>query len=169
MKTELLTELSSTKGALLNTLGRFSGDNINMVPFEGSWTGGQVAEHVYLSASGILRALNGPAKPTERNPEQYVKPLADAFLNFDIKMQSPDFIIPSNQPKNRELLIKMLEETFDGIINATETTELTATCTDFEMPVLGALTRIEFIHFTVVHTKRHIHQLEKILNHLKTE
>lgn len=166
MKNNLPDEIMETKKELLKVLNLFDKENINTVPFEGSWTGGQVAEHVLKSASGVLETLNSTVKPTERNPEENVKQLGDIFLNFDIKMKSPDFILPSDHPKNKNSLAQSLGETLDGIKKVAETKDLTATCTAFAMPVMGELTRIEFIKFTIFHTKRHTYQLNNIINHL---
>ena len=167
MKKNLGEEITATKVALLKAIDGLDQDNINTVPFEGSWTGGQVAEHVLKSAAGVLTAITGEAKPAERDPEQHVQMLADAFLNFEVKMKSPDFIIPSDEPKDKGYLVAALEKTFDSIARVAETDDLTLICTTFEMPMLGYLSRSEFINFTVFHTKRHTHQLENILKHLK--
>lgn len=165
MKNDLVAEIASTKEMLLTALGSFTRQNINQVPFEGSWTAGQVGEHVLKSASGVLQTITGPVKPGGRDPEQNVKPLADAFLNFEIKFQSPDFIIPSNEPKDRDYLLSALNEAFEGIKKVTGSADLNLVCTSFEMPVMGQMTRLEFINFTVFHTKRHTHQLNNILKY----
>jgi hypothetical protein len=167
MKNDMTDELLATKKNLLQALDSFDQDNINIVPFEGSWTGGQVARHVLKSASGVLDALNGPVKRAERDPSQHLKLLSDIFLNFDIKMKSPDFVLPDEEPKDKGILINLLEDTFDGIIKVAESEDLDVICTTFEMPSLGFLSRREFIGFTIVHTQRHIHQLKNISNHLK--
>jgi hypothetical protein len=166
MKNDLSAEIASTKEALINVLNSFDEQNINQVPFEGSWTAGQVAEHVLKSASGVLAALEGNTRPADRDPEQNVAQLRELFLNFEIKMQSPDFIIPSNEPKDKDFLIKALSKTFDGIEKSAANDDLTLICTTFEMPVMGYLSRSEFINFTAVHTQRHIHQLGNILDHI---
>ncbi|MGZ3928233.1 MAG: hypothetical protein ACXVJG_14855, partial [Mucilaginibacter sp.] len=71
MKNDLPNEIEKTKKELLNALGQFDQGNINIVPFEGSWTGGQVAEHVLKSVSGILENIKGTTVPTERNPGEH--------------------------------------------------------------------------------------------------
>jgi hypothetical protein len=124
MKINIANQLLQTKKDLLQVLNLFNCENINTVPFEGSRTGGQVAEHVLKSVSGVLETLKAKVKQTERDPEENVKQLSDIFLNFDIKMKSPDFILPSNDPKNRDLLIQYLGETFDGIKEIAETKTL---------------------------------------------
>jgi DinB family protein len=169
MKNDLQSELTNTKQDLLNALSLFDQENINVVPFEDSWTGGQVAEHVLKSLSGCLQNITGPTKLTERNPAEHVKQLGEVFLNMNIKMKSPDFIIPSNDPKNKASLIKSLGESLDGIKIVAGTEDLSATCTGFEMPMLGALTRIEWISFSLFHTQRHTQQLKNIANHLKPQ
>jgi hypothetical protein len=169
MKNDLQNELTNTKKDLLNVLNLFDQENINAIPFEDNWTGGQVAEHVLKSLCGCLQNITGTTKLTERNPEEHVKQLGEIFLNMDIKMKSPDFIIPSNEPKNKSSLIKSLGESLDGIKIVAGTEDLSATCTAFEMPVLGALTRLEWISFSLFHTQRHIQQLKNIANHLKTQ
>jgi len=166
MKNQLAAEILSAKEALLKALNSFSQRNINEVPFEGSWTGGQAGEHVLKSASGVLETITGPVKAADRDPEQNVKPLADAFLNFEIKFQSPDFIIPSDEPKDKNYLITALDRAFEGIREVAGSADLSLICTGFEMPVMGYMSRSEFINFTVFHTKRHTHQLNNILKYV---
>ena len=166
MKNDLVNELFSTKTVLLEAIDGFSDQNFNSVPPVGGWTGGQVAEHVLLSASGVADALNGPVKEADRDPEQHVKLLSDIFLNFEMKLKSPDFILPSDAPKDKKNLVHLLGETFDRIIHVAESDNLDVICTTFEMPTLGMLSKKEFIWFTIVHTKRHIHQLNNILDQI---
>lgn len=169
MKNDLVNELVSTKVELLEALDQFSDENINTIPFEGSWTAGQVAEHVLKSASAMAGALNGPGEPAERDPEQHIELLSQVFLNFDHKLNSPDFILPSNEPKEKQKLVKALEETFDNIILAASTRNLDLICTAFEMPTLGTLSGKELSWFTIVHTKRHIHQLKNIAGRMEKQ
>lgn len=169
MKNDLQRKITSTREELLRALELFNQENINSVPFEGSWTGGQVAEHILMSVSGILETVQGPAKATERNPEEHVKQLGDIFLNMDIKMKSPDFIIPSDDLKEKKTLSIALGSTLDRIKQVAENDDLSVTCTRFDMPMLGPLTKLEWISFASFHTRRHIQQLKNIAHHLKTQ
>lgn len=167
MKNNLQKTIAEAKDEFLRALDLFDQENINTVPFESSWTGGQVAEHILKSVSGILETVNGPSVTTSRNPEEHVKMFHDVFLNMEIKMKSPDFIIPSDSPKDISFLQASLTKTFDGIEKAAGKDNLTETCTSFEMPTIGLLTRLEWIQFAGFHTKRHAQQLRNIANHLK--
>lgn len=167
MKNDLQNTIATAKDEFLKALDLFDQDDINTIPFEGSWTGGQVAEHILQSVSGVLETLNGPSAPTERNPEEHVKMLGELFLNMDIKMKSPDFIIPSNSQKDKSFLMASLAKTFDGIEAVAGKGNVTDTCTTFEMPTIGPLTKIEWIQFAGFHTRRHAQQLKNIASHLK--
>ena len=167
MKNDLSNELTTTKNELLKALDLFDQENINTVPFEGSWTGGQVAEHVLKSLSGALQNITGPVKHTDRDPGEYVKPLGDIFLNMDIKFKAADPILPTTDPKDRLALRSSLASALEGIKTVAITENISDTCTSFEFPTIGPLTRLEWILFSSYHTWRHTQQLKNIISHLK--
>ncbi|MES2809912.1 MAG: DinB family protein [Bacteroidota bacterium] len=156
----LVTELEDAKTGLLAAVNAISEDKFNTVPFEGSWTAGQVSDHL-LQSLGV-EVLYGRTETTERAPDQNVAPLGQAFLDFTIKMKSPDFILPGDGPHKKQIYLNDFVSTFNKLIEAAKTLDLTQTCLDFTMPVMGALTRLEFLWFYVFHTKRHTYQLQNI-------
>lgn len=170
MKTkELFTETNEALSDMIATLSLFSEAEVNQIPFEGSWTPGQVAKHIIMSDSGFAELINGPVKDTDRQPDQHVDQLKSIFLNFDIKLKSPDFILPPAIDYKKEELLANLEDIRTKLNQFDQTNDMTKTCTGMEMPVMGYLTRIEAVNFIIVHTKRHIHQLKniyKVINHL---
>jgi hypothetical protein len=159
---EFIAQLENMKAALLEVLSSFSEEEINTIPFEGSWTAGQVAEHIYKSASGISQVLQGAVKRVERDPAMKVKDIAAVFLNFDIRLQSPSFIIPSDGPHHQKLILRCLKLTMEDVIQQAKVQDMQAVCVEFELPQMGALTRLEWNYFILYHTQRHIHQLKKI-------
>jgi hypothetical protein len=165
---QLILDVESTSTELIQLIDSFHPSSFNTVPFEGSWTPGQVAEHLLLSTSGIAKGVTGTTEPTQRDPAQFVAPLRDAFLDFSTKMKSPDFIIPSEEPKDKASLMRDLSEAWQTIADTARTKDLDATCLDFKFPTLGYVTRLELISFCVVHTKRHIWQLKKIAAGIST-
>ena len=161
-KNELLAELHEAASGFLQAFSSFTQEQVNIVPFEGSWTAGQVAEHILKSASGVLGALTGQAEATARNPEEHVALLRKIFLDFNTKMKGPDIVAPSSEPKDKEALTGALIAAFSGIREAAEGKDLLKTFPAFPLPGLGELTGVEFVNFITVHIKRHIHQLQNI-------
>ena len=158
--TAILKSFDDSFNILLQLLAAFPQAAINTVPFEGSWTGAQVGRHLLKGSPADL--LYGRVAPTERQPDQYVEPLRKAFLDFSVKMQSPDVLAPEDIQYDKGELIRALESTAGRIRKGIQTLDLTATCLDFEMPQTGFLTRLEWICFYTAHTQRHTRQLQQI-------
>lgn len=159
---ELYRNLDQTLAAFPETVASFSPEQLNRIPFEGSWTAGQVAEHMILANSGFAELITGPVSNTERQPGQNVTGIRKAFLNFDVKMKSPDFVLPTKDAHEKEELLDALGKIRKSILEAVEAGDLAKTCTAFSVPALGHLTRLEALHFVLYHTQRHIHQLKNI-------
>lgn len=159
---EIHEKIDSTLTELIDLVSSFNQEQINRVPFEGSWTAGQLAKHMILSNSGFIQLLNGPVKDTEKAPDQMVERIKNDFLNFNIKMKSPEFVVPPGKPYELEYLLHSLEDTKPKLLEAIDTLDLTKTCIAFQLPGGGFLTRLEAIHFVLYHTQRHIHQLKNI-------
>ncbi|MBC7888415.1 MAG: DinB family protein [Ferruginibacter sp.] len=159
---EMLSEVDGTISALMQLTDSFSQEQFNLVPFEGSWTAGELAKHMVMSNSGFTEILNGPVKDTERNPEELVEKIKTDFLNFNIKMESPAFVVPPKGNYIKEDLLNALRDIQTKIGEAIQNLDLSKTCMAFGLPGYGFLTRTEAISFILYHTKRHIHQLENI-------
>jgi len=159
MTQDILQEFESTTRAFLELLNSFDQQQINMVPYEGSWTAAQVGEHVFKSDNFILQSLNGPVKPTERKPDEQVAGLKHTFLDFNTKLKSPDVIVPAPGIHDKEALLPALKANREQMARIIKTTDLTVTCFN---PIFGEPTKLELLTFVIVHTQRHTHQLHKI-------
>ncbi|MBO9151267.1 DinB family protein [Chitinophaga sp. GCM10012297] len=148
-------------------LASCSQEQANRVPFSGSWTAAQVVEHMRISISGCIELLQGGAKPTtHRSPDAKVPDL-QVFLDYNIKMESPDFVQPEDKIYDKEALSKEMEKLRRELNGTLGGKDLNETLTGFDFPFLGELTRTELVHFVAWHTTRHNRQLRKIVGVLK--
>jgi len=166
MKTKQTTlrELDTTFTSLLQLLAAFNQEQINTVPFEGSWTAAQVGRHLLKGA--VTDAVAGPAKPTYRQPDEKNGIIESIFLDFTTKMQSPDFVQPENIVYDKTRLISDLRHAVNSTEAAIQIQDLTLTYAGFELPGMGELTRQEWVHFWVCHAQRHLRQLKNIYEHV---
>jgi hypothetical protein len=164
-KEQIIQDINDTFNAILQLISSLENDAINVVPFEGSWTAGQVAQHVTISCSGFAEILYGNVEITNRNYDDLIAAVKGDFLNFDIKMTSPDFIVPPAINYNKEDILSNLTHIKTALKNAVGSLDLTMTCLGFEIGY-GYFTRYEAIYFVIYHTQRHIHQLKNIVNQL---
>ena len=166
MEEDIKTKIEQNFGELMESLSSLNQDQLNRVPFNGSWSAAQVGEHL-LKSYGVIEVLSGNTMPTDRPIDEKVEELKLIFLNYDIKMESPEFILPSAGIIDREALLKDLEERIVAILRFIWERDLSATCIDLEFPDQGPLTGLEWVHFLYYHTHRHLNQLEKIKAVLK--
>jgi DinB superfamily len=166
---KVMKEAAETLLALENALSKFDATGINTVPFIGSWTAGQLAEHLILANSGFLQVINGPVTETDKPADMRVAQMKNDLLNFNVKFNSPDEIYPEVKAYSQYALLERLKEIRNGISIAATNLDLTKTCSSFKLPGYGFLTRLEAIYFVIYHTQRHVHQLENIYITLGTD
>lgn len=165
-RNELLEELENSTKELLDILRSFDSRQINKIPFEGSWSAGQVAEHLLKAESGVPGTLTGPVKPVERPGDEKIPAIEAVFLDFSTKLKSPEFILPGPGPHEKETLLRGFDVVRKKIDGIGRSADLTMTCTGFSLPQMGELTRLEWIHFVVCHSRRHVRQMERIRRHV---
>jgi len=163
MKTTLVTEISQTMDELIQVFSSFHQQQIDTIPFEKSWTAGQVAEHIIKSISNLPEFFDKDIVPTTgRSFDANVGTIRNIFLDFTTKMQSPPFILPQASHHHKEAILQSFDTLKMQMINAASTLNLTMTCKSFELPGIGFLTRLEWLNFFIVHTQRHTNQLKNI-------
>lgn len=160
---ELKSELKNTNEELIKTISSFTHEQFNKIPFEGSWTGGQVADHLAISDSGTTNLINAETHKTERDPEKNIEVLKNIMLDFNSKMKNPEFNTPSDGTHYKEKLIAQFKDNEEKQLAAIDEKDLTESCVSFPLPNLGVLTRIEWLYFNIYHKQRHTHQLKSIL------
>jgi len=156
---DLLVSLEKTNSHLLDILDLFSQQYINMIPFEDSWTAAQVADHITRSNTSITKALLLNGNAINRNPGERVKELKEIFLNFNTKLKSPDFIVPTQDIYKKETIIDHLKQSIANMREISSGADLSET---INHRAFGDITKFEILYFVLYHTQRHIHQLEKI-------
>ena len=154
MKSEAIENINSTTNELVSVISSFEQESLNSVPFEGSWTAAQVADHVLKSYGGVWEILNNKAIPCERKPDEKVQAVKDLFLDFSIRMTSPDFVLPTNLSLEKETLIQNLNQLRTNLINQIELVDLTNIFIEFELPGFGPFTGLEWVHFLIYHMQR---------------
>lgn len=147
---------------LVKEIRDFPEKYFNEIPFEGSWTAGQLCQHLVMSNKGFLLLLKGEVKPTGRDPYKWVETIRRDFLDFSQKNTSPDTVNPIMKEYDRNKILNQTEKIFSELGTCINGLDVTLTCTMFELPLYGFLTRIEAVAFMIYHSKRHTVQLETI-------
>jgi hypothetical protein len=135
-------------------------NNINQIPFEDSWTVAQLATHVKKSNKAIWQGLQMKGAPANRSSDEREEELRNTFLDFTIKFNSPDFIVPEKKEYQKRAVVEQLENSIEQLKQLRQTTNLSEI---ISLPVFGEITKLELLYFVLYHTQRHLHQLKNIL------
>lgn len=161
--TAIKNEVSQIVSGLTDILSSRSQEELNAKPSAEEWSAAQIGEHL-LKSYGVVETLNGSTITTDGPIDQKVGELESIFLNFEIKMESPEAILPSEGIIDKTWLISELTRRNTELAAAAGSLDLSLTCTDFAFPGIGGLTRYEWLRFIVVHTQRHLRQLQHVLS-----
>jgi hypothetical protein len=158
-KDHLIKDIESTFGRLIGQLSDFNVETLNKVPFEGSWTAGQTAEHIIICGSGIP---DSQTTEVTRRYDEKVATIKKMFLNFEVKFETDPSIAPGPPPHDLDKTIQKIREIRDHLKTVAANADLEALCEDMELPTFGLLTRYEWLRFILFHTQRHTHQITGI-------
>lgn len=157
---QLHSDLNATLSEFYDFFSAIPAETINTIPFPGSWTPAQLVRHLLMANGGCLEELSGPVQHTTRPYDTGVDQIRNAFLDFSVKFQAPEFVVPPAIDYDKEELLASWKNTQSGLLDAVDQQDLTQTCLLFELPGLGYLTRWEVLHFLLYHTQRHLRQLQ---------
>lgn len=167
MSKEIINQMDAALTETLQLLSSLNEEKINKIPFEGSWTTAQVAQHLYKSIKGMDELLYTPSQQADRNPEEKAQWLKDIFLNYENKMKSPDFILPEDKYYNQSELKDSLESAKDKMTEAAKNSKLEEMAPLPEGHPLNGITKLETLYFVTYHTIRHNHQMKNISEQLQ--
>ena len=100
------------------------------------------------------------AKPAQRDPAERVQELRGIFLDFTTKFKTPDFILPTEDTYEKNILIARLNRSNERLREAAGRVDLSGI---INLPAFGEITKLELLHFVLYHTQRHLHQLKNII------
>ncbi|TDH21255.1 DinB family protein [Segetibacter sp. 3557_3] len=136
---QITTDLLDSLSELINQVSSLNEAQLNTCPFHGSWTPAQVSQHLVLSNSGFLEVINGPVSEANRNPAEFIPAIKNDFLNFSIKMKSPEFVEPPDTYYNKEELIQALHLLRTGVTALVPNIDLAKICMAFEYRYMASL------------------------------
>lgn len=164
---KLKEQLLNNTDAFINKINEFPDSQFNAKPDSDSWSAAEVLEHVYRSEFGVPRLFVGETrKVMDRQPDALVTKMKARFLESDSKMKASGVILPTEGEKSKKDLIGKFRTNRQKIADLIDELPPDELCLKFEHPVFGLLTRVEWVHFNMIHSQRHMKQLERIQSSL---
>jgi len=159
---ELIEALEASTDLFIKEIRTFKENELNIKPEPNAWSAGDVAEHIVILESLINNILSGTCVPAERNPEEKVLLVKNAFSDFSRTFHAPEPIAPSVNSKTMDHLINVIRASRQNTVQIIAAQDPGSLCKDFVHRIFGEMTRSEWVHFCLFHTDRHIVQIQKI-------
>jgi len=167
MTESIINQMEAALGETVQLLSSLSKEELNTVPFEGSWTPAQVGQHLLKAETGMDKLLLVPTETAARQPDEKVEETKSIFLDFTAKYQSPDFIIPEEKEYTYDELVEPLKENKNKISEASKTANLNQIAPLPPNHPFEGYTKLEMVHFLTYHTIRHNQQIKNMLPMIK--
>jgi hypothetical protein len=159
----VIADLQLSTSLLLKFFSSFDSEDFNKRTADGSWTPGEIAEHLLRLDIAINRILQGSSRMTNRDPDEKSANIKHVFLNLDRKLQAPSEIQPTDTIKDPFSIIAKIRSERHKMIEMIQTKDLSETCTSFSHHAFGEMTRLEWIYLSIYHAERHMLHLEKFI------
>ncbi len=141
-------------------------NHFNQKPEEGSWSVGQVVEHIFRSELASTRILNGKTKTPDEHSDEKAEYIRRQFTDRKKKFTAFGPIVPSEDPKDPQELAEKIRQNRKKQIQLLETADLNEICLNFEHPLFGLMSRKEWMVFNSTHANRHKAQISDIRSQL---
>ena len=162
--TDLLDQIDEVVAALTELMSLLDENDVNVMPYQDSWTAGQLFQHITKSAKGLAKTMQNEGVTADRDPGEHIDNLKKIFLDFSTKMKSPGFVTPEESHYEKSASIQKLGKSFQDLRENVKGQDLTVV---IKGTPFGDATKWELLHFALYHSQRHLHQMKKIYEALK--
>ncbi|MDI9259608.1 DinB family protein [Alicyclobacillus sendaiensis] len=161
--------VESTHRETLAVIESVSDDEFNASPGPGRWSVAQVLEHIWKTDMSIIPVFRRAAK--DRRPYTGSPKGVERAADRTVKIEAPEFIRPSDEPKSRDALRQALEEARRTLMEAARAVgdpeELERLGAPVPHPVFGELSLREWLEFVGYHERRHVAQARETLEDVR--
>jgi uncharacterized damage-inducible protein DinB len=158
-------QLHTSRSRLLSAIEGLSDDQLNWKPDESTWSISQIVQHVAKVESGSSQLIQlGLSQEPTFVPIDI--PFAQLLSDRSRKVNAPDYLHPSAEPKTIEQFKETLHSSREKLFAALDSIEnaalLDSTSPPMAHPVFGHLSTGQWISLVPLHEERHIQQIEEV-------
>ena len=160
-KANLIREIDASTEQLTATITAVD-DNLFDKTSGPGWSPAEIAEHILVLETKVNYGLLH-AHPTERPVDGKLAAIKQGLASFEKKYDAPDFVKPTGSIKDKAALIEGIRKQRSLLKQHVTSLDLSESC-EMRHPVIGAMTRLEWVYFNIYHAGRHVEQMKSISN-----
>ncbi len=164
MHEEIIKELDLTTKALLQSLDNLSEPQLKYKLNPQVWSVHECLEHIVITEIAIYRILvqHDPGD-TSTSEEKIGKEKIERVLqNRSAKAESPESLKPIGRFSSLDELLEKFKSNRQRIVDGLKDNTIIFDSRIIVHPMLGEMTKKDWLHFLVHHSERHCKQIEEI-------
>ena len=171
MATEFIEEIASTEVKLMAVIADLTEEQSKFKISPVMWSVHECMEHIVITEVGVYRLLckensETASRVSEHDEMVGKKFIADQQADRNIKRVAPDSVKPMGRFSNLEELKGKFQSNRKRICDGIRNNEFVFDNQLFKHPVLGELTKKDWLNFMIHHTERHREQIEDIKSNI---
>jgi hypothetical protein len=159
----LAERFRQTTEELLQLIEKFDNKGFNRKPSPDKWSAGEVAEHLLIFDIRLSDILKTATHPTDREITEKVSTVDARVSNRANKIDAPPFLIPSADSKSVSVMAEKIRAERLHINTLIKETDLSLHSKEFPHRLFGELTAYEWINLIDLHSRRHMKQLQELM------
>ncbi len=166
MYEEIISELNRSSKSLLQTIDQLSEQQLNYKINPHMWSIHECLEHIVITEIAVYRILmqhdggtSDTASPTERIGKEKIERL---LSDRSIKTEAPDDVKPIGRFSSADELTAKFQSNRERIAEALRNNLVVFDSRIIVHPILGEMTKKDWLHFMIHHCDRHCKQVEEI-------
>lgn len=163
----LSTKIEQNLQALYHSYAELKEEQLHYKSAEKVWSILECLEHIYLIDKAVLAVLTTTESKyktengqTELFGEEKIRKLLVQGRSF--KVPAPDYVQPKGEFTSNTLAKQSVDAIIESITHHIATNSIEQETYTFKHPILGPMTKTDWVHFMIAHTERHILQIEEL-------
>ncbi len=167
MSKNLSDKIRVNTTALHQSYNGLNETQVHFKPAENCWSVLECLEHIYLINKAVMGAMTGITAenmPDNIKTELFGEEKLDKLLvkGRAFKVPAPDFVKPKGKFVNLSEASQHIDTVANRLIEHINSYPVEQDVRTYKHPILGYMTPMDWVHFMVSHTERHIHQIEDL-------
>ncbi len=163
----LSNKIQENTKALYHSYAELKEEQLLYKSAEKVWSILECLEHIYLIDKAVLAVLTATESKyktendqTELFGEEKIRKLLVQGRSF--KVPAPDYVQPKGEFLSSTIAKQNIDAVIESITQHIASNNIEQEIYTFKHPILGPMTKTDWVHFMIAHTERHMLQIEEL-------
>ena len=166
MNNDIISAIRQNTKEIVDYVSAIDIDKINVSPSDGGWSIIRICDHFMSVDFGTYNLMASEGKLALAHRISLLPKLEATAIDRSSKAKAPPQVAPKGKTDTIEKFVSRFPSLREKTITRIENKDLNMVCDVFPHFVFGFMTFEEWLRFSMLHTKRHMLQMEELLEEI---